>query len=83
MAMLEVWMGVLDKAKVPGMKANHAETSMIPDGATSVEARGSVKGWDLVFTTPTGDVTVHVGDPERAIKLAMRLTGYIRRLERK
>jgi len=83
MAMLEAWMGVLDKAKGTSLKANVSDASLVPEGATAVEARGSATGWSLVFKTPTGEVIVHIGDMDRAIKLSMRLTGYIRKLRSK
>ena len=76
-------MGVLDKARSPGLKDTSADVSMIPAGATSVVARGSSKGWALVFETPSGEVEVVVGDMQRAVRLALRLQGTIERQKRK
>ena len=75
MTMAEAYMSVLDKAANVGKGGSN----LIPVGATGVVATGDSKGWNLVFETPQGEVTVVVGEMDRAVKLAMRLAGVIAR----
>ena len=76
-------MSVLDKVNMDGLKARESDKKLIPEGATSVKAEMNSQGWCLVFETPTGPVTTVIGDMSRAVRLAMRLTGYLRVQERK
>lgn len=76
-------MGVLDSARKAGLRDTNADVSMVPAGATSVVARGSSKGWALVFETPSGEVEVGIGDMQRAVRLALRIQGTIEWQKRK
>jgi hypothetical protein len=76
-------MSVLGKAGMTGLKCKETDAKMIPEGATAVRAECSSQGWCLVFETPGGPVTVQVGQMVKAVRLAMRLTGYLRVQERK
>lgn len=76
-------MSVLGRAGMTGLKSKAGDAKLVPEGATSVKAECSSQGWCLVFETPSGPVTTHVGDMTKAVRLAMRLTGYLRVQERK
>jgi len=73
-------MSVLDGA---GKVVGKGDMKLVPEGATSVKAQGSATGWSLVFETPDGTIEAHIGDMERAVKLAMRLSRQIAKEARK
>ena len=76
-------MSVLNKADLTDLKCKPSDVKLMPEGATAAEAKLTSQGWCVAFETPDGEILATVGDMGRAVRLAMRLTGYIRKEARK